>query len=205
MRPLPATACNRSFTRSIAAASEPSAYVPLPPSRGFSSISVTSAPASAAVAAADAGAEVTLIDENPRLGGSGTYALGSDAAAIERVNDLLQAVAGNGRIRAFPSTTAVGYYADHWLALDTADRMLKLRARAVVIAQGAYEQPAVFRNNDLPGVMLASGAQRLLRRYAVAPASRIVIVAANVHAYRAALDARAAGIDVVTILDLRER
>jgi sarcosine oxidase subunit alpha len=159
----------------------------------------------AALAAAEAGAEVALIDENPRLGGSGGYALGSDAAAEQRAGELVRAVERNARIHCFRSTAAVGYYSDHWLALDAPDRMLKLRARAVVIAQGAYEQPAVFRNNDLPGVMLASGAQRLLRRYSVAAGSRIAVLGANVQAYRAALDARVAGIEVAALIDLRKQ
>jgi sarcosine oxidase subunit alpha len=159
----------------------------------------------AALAAAAAGADVALIDENPHIGGSGTYALRSDAAGQQRVADLIGAVTTHARIRCFVSTVAAGYYADHWLALDTPDRMIKMRARAVVIAQGAYEQPAVFRHNDLPGVMLASGAQRLMQRYGVAPASRVGILGANVHAYRAALDALDAGLEVPLLLDLREQ
>lgn len=159
----------------------------------------------AALAAAEAGADVALIDENPRIGGSGTYALGSDPASGRRIDELVGPVTSHPLIRRFVSTVAAGYYADHWLALDTPDRMIKLRARAVIVAQGAYEQPAVFRNNDLPGIMLASGAQRLMQRYAVAPASRIAVLGANVHAYRAALDARASGIEVTVVLDLREK
>ncbi len=61
------------------------------------------------------------------------------------------------------ATVAAGYYADHWVALAEPTRMTKMRAKAVVFATGVIEQPAVFRNNDLPGVMLASGASRLLR------------------------------------------
>jgi len=159
----------------------------------------------AAVAAADAGAEVVLVDENPRIGGSATYALASETASAQRVADLIGSVTSHPRIRRFVTTVATGLYADHLLALVTQDRLLKLRAGSVIIAQGAFEQPAVFRNNDLPGVMLASGAQRLMHRYAVAPASRVGILGANVHAYRAALDARAAGIEVSVLLDLRER
>ena len=41
------------------------------------------------------------------------------------------------------------------------DRMLKMRAGSVVVASGGFEQPAVFRYNDLPGIMLASAAQRI--------------------------------------------
>ncbi len=52
------------------------------------------------------------------------------------------------------------------------------------IAQGAYEQPAVFRGNDLPGVMLASAAQRLIYRHAVAPATRIAVLTANARRLR---------------------
>jgi sarcosine oxidase subunit alpha len=158
---------------------------------------------SAALEAAEAGADTVLVDENARLGGSLTYALCGDPAAGSRRRSLLSAVQQHPRIRCLPSTTAVGYYADHWLALDTPDYLVKLRARAVVIAQGAFEQPAVFRNNDLPGVMLASGAQRLMHRYSVAPASRIVVLTANADGYRAAHDALACGIAVSAVLDLR--
>lgn len=159
----------------------------------------------AALAAAEAGSHVALIDENPRIGGSGTYALGSDATSARRIDDLVASVTSHPLIRCFVSTVTAGYYADHWLALDTPDRLIKLRARAVVVAQGAYEQPAVFRNNDLPGIMLASGAQRLIHRYAVAPASRVAVLGANAQAYRAALDARASGIEVPVVLELREQ
>jgi sarcosine oxidase subunit alpha len=107
------------------------------------------------------------------------------------------------RIQFAPSTFAAGYYADHWVSLVAEDHLIKVRARAVVVAQGAFEQPAVFRGNDLPGVMLASGAQRLMARYAVAPASRIALIVANVEGYRAALAAFERGISIAGVLDLR--
>jgi sarcosine oxidase subunit alpha len=47
-----------------------------------------------------------------------------------------------------------------------ADKMTKMRAGSVIVASGAFEQPAVFRNNDLPGVMLGSAMQRLIYRFA---------------------------------------
>ena len=75
------------------------------------------------------------------------------------------------RIAVLSATVAAGYYADHWVALAEPHRMTKMRAQAVVFATGVIEQPAVFRNNDLPGVLLASGAWRLLARYGVAPAA----------------------------------
>jgi sarcosine oxidase subunit alpha len=89
------------------------------------------------------------------------------------------------------------------VALVTSECVVKVRARSVIIAQGAYEQPAVFRGNDLPGVMLASAAQRLLYHQAVASARRVAVLTANAHGYAAALDALGNGIEVAAVLDLR--
>jgi sarcosine oxidase subunit alpha len=86
------------------------------------------------------------------------------------------------------ATYAAGYYKDHWIPLVSAERMLKMRAGSVVVASGAFEQPAVFHNNDLPGVMLASAAQRLMYRYGVKPMQQAVVLVANADGYRAALD-----------------
>ncbi|MFN7572816.1 MAG: 2Fe-2S iron-sulfur cluster-binding protein [Betaproteobacteria bacterium] len=156
----------------------------------------------AALAAAEAGAEVALAETDPRLGGSGQYAE-RDAAARAELAALIARVQAHPRIGVHTQATALGYYADHWVPLALPTHIVKLRAGAVVVAQGAFEQPVVFRHNDLPGVMLASGAQRLLRRYAVAPCTRLVLLIANAQGYVAALDALDAGIEVAAVLDLR--
>ena len=72
-----------------------------------------------------------------------------------------------------------------------------------MFATGVIEQPAVFRNNDLPGVLLASGAWRLLRRYRIAPGRHVVMVAANLEAYSVCLDLHAQGVHIAAIVDLR--
>ena len=71
--------------------------------------------------------------------------------------------------------SAPACFADNWFAVIRGNRLYKLRAKAIVVATGAIEQPAVFRNNDLPGVMLGSAAQRLIRLYGVRPGSRAVV------------------------------
>ena len=156
----------------------------------------------AAVAAAERGAQVLLVEETARAGGSGFYVRGGGVFDA-RVRQLVQLVLNHPRIQFLAQTFASGYYADLWVSLVTRARLIKARARAVIIAQGAFEQPAVFRGNDLPGVMLASGAQRLLHRYAVAPASRVAVLTANSEGYIAVLDALARGIEVHGVLDLR--
>ncbi|MBW8370464.1 MAG: FAD-dependent oxidoreductase [Thiobacillus sp.] len=147
----------------------------------------------AALAAAEQGADVVLVDEHARLGGS-----------THGASDLVDQVTAHPRIRVFTDTFAAGYYADHWVPLVERDRITKMRARAVVVAAGAYEQPAVFRNNDLPGIMFATAAQRLIRRYAVRPAQRVVVLAANADAYRALEAFIDAGIEVAAVIDLRD-
>lgn len=157
----------------------------------------------AALAAADAGAKVMLVEEGARPGGSALYARGGLPVAME-AQDLIERTAKHPGIRFCCNTLAGGYYADHWVALVDAARMTKLRARAVVIATGAIEQPAVFRNNDRPGIMLASAAQRLLYRHALLAGRSVLLLAGNDEAYVAALDLLRHGAGIAGIADLRE-
>jgi sarcosine oxidase, subunit alpha len=137
----------------------------------------------AAQAAAEAGADVVIVDENARV-----------------ANDE---ITNNPRIRLYLNTEAAGYYADNWIPLINPDYMTKMRAKTVIVASGAYEQPAVFRNNDLPGVMLASAAQRLIYRYAVKPMNRAVVLVANRDGYQAAINLVKHGVTVMAVVDLR--
>jgi len=158
---------------------------------------------SAALSAARSGARVVLVDENARLGGSGTYATGGEPNQRDRIEALVSQVLAHAQIQVMCSSFASGYYADHWVPIITPSCMVKMRAVAVVLGTGAYEQPAVFRNNDLPGVMLGSAAQRLIARYAVLPGERAVILSGNDDAYRLAQDVMAAGMAVSAIVELR--
>ncbi|MHB1229154.1 MAG: FAD-dependent oxidoreductase [Halothiobacillus sp.] len=158
----------------------------------------------AALAAAEQGAEVVVVDENARAGGSGGYVRGGFGPQAEQLaDDPLTRVLAHPGVRLMTETYAAGYYADHWVALVGGDILTKMRAKSVVVASGAYEQPAVFRNNDLPGIMLASAAQRLIYRYAVRPMQQAVVLTANQDGYRAALDLAAHGVEIVAVLDLR--
>ncbi len=157
---------------------------------------------SAAIASAAAGARVVVVDENARAGGSLGYQRGS-ADSTHVLADLQSRAAQLSGIEIRSATFAAGYYHDHWVPLIDRSRMTKLRARAVIVASGVHEQPAVFRGNDLPGVMLASAAQRLIYRYAVRPMQRAVILTANSDGYAAALDLLAHGIELAAVVDLR--
>ena len=123
----------------------------------------------AALAAANAGADVLLIDSEPRLGGSLNYA----RFCVERnhtsqlLDELVNKVISHKNIQLLDNALCTGLFADNWLSVIQKKRLLKLRTTSIVAATGSFEQPAVFRNNDLPGVMLGSASQRLIRLYGV--------------------------------------
>lgn len=155
----------------------------------------------AAISAAEAGASVVLVDENADIGGSLGYQRGGQLDWLSRLAQLRIKVNDLG-VDVRTGTYAAGYFADHWIPLVDAKRITKMRARALIVASGVYDQPAVFRNNDLPGVMLASAVQRLLYRYAVRPMRRAVVLTCNGDGYAAALDLLANGIEVAAIIDM---
>ena len=157
----------------------------------------------AALAAGRAGARVLLVEEQARLGGSLTWQHGGGDEARAPLEEPCRELAALDHVEVRCGTTAGAHYADHWVALFDANRMTRVRAGAVVYATGAIEQPAVFGNNDLPGVLLGSACQQLVRWYAVRPGRRAVVLAANRDAYRVALDLQAAGSEVALIADLR--
>ena len=155
---------------------------------------------SAALSAAQEGFEVILIDDNPSLGGSLNYA--AEALQATR-NELVVAVDDHPNIEVFTNTTCNSWHADHWLALVTQQRLYKLRAKRVILCVGSVEQPAIFRGNDIPGVITASAAQRLMYLYGVKPGNQGVILAGNDEAYLTAATLLDAGIKLAAIIDLR--
>ena len=159
----------------------------------------------AAIAAAEAGAEVLLVDEQPAPGGSLGYvrADADGTGAKARLDAVAQTLASQPRIEVLTATTCTGIYADNWLALVRDGMLLKLRAREVVLAVGCLEQPLVFRNNDLPGIVLGTAAQRLIRLYGVRPGTRAVVLTGDDAGYGVALDLADAGVDVTMVGDLR--
>ncbi|GAV38035.1 sarcosine oxidase subunit alpha family protein [Streptomyces acidiscabies] len=162
----------------------------------------------AAVAASDSGARVLLIDDQPESGGS-------LLDRSEWVTDLRARLDAAPETVVLHRTTAFGSYDDNYvLALQrrTEDLSLKgvsrqrlwhIRARQVVLATGAHERPLVFAGNDRPGVMLAGAVRTYLDRYGVTPGSRVVVSTTNDSAYDTVDALRAAGVEVVAVVDAR--
>jgi len=158
----------------------------------------------AAVTAAEAGAQVMLVDENPYPGGSLDYQYRNEATANSLREGLIEKIRKLENIELQLEAQVTGWYTDHWLPVASRHGIIKVRSKAVVVASGVFEQPAVFHNNDIPGVMLASAVQRAINRYAVKPCEHAAMVVANEEGYCAALDLLQAGIRVVVIADLNQ-
>ena len=156
-----------------------------------------------AIAAAEQGIDVLIVDEQQRPGGSLTWQWADTANARQHLEGLLEQLAAFDNIHLRCGMQAAGWYGDHWVALVDDAHLTKLRAKAMLVAAGCFEQPAVFQNNDLPGVMLGSAAQRLIQLYAVKPFDRAIVLVANSDGYRVALDLLDAGVDVAAVVDLR--
>ncbi len=170
---------------------------------------------SAAYAASRSGARVVLIEQDSVLGGRLlAERLDSDLAASSNwLGSIASELERAANVRILLRTTVSGYYDHNVLtALDRSnaddesgpvERFWTLRAREVILATGAIEQPLVFANNDRPGVMLAGAGRCYVNRYAVAPGRALVVATNNDDAYRTAFDAHDAGIGVVAIVDAR--
>ncbi|MCP1673213.1 sarcosine oxidase subunit alpha [Natronocella acetinitrilica] len=178
----------------------------------------------AALAAARSGARVILADEDETFGGwlqACTETVG-DLPAMDWVAKVLDELAAMPDVLLLPRTTANGYHDHNFVTLherctdhlgesapvndgrkQARHRMHQVRARQVVLATGAHERPLVYGDNDIPGNMIASALSAYIHRYGVVPGNRLVLSVTNDHAYRAALDWKRAGREVVAIVDAR--
>ena len=83
------------------------------------------------------------------------------------------------------------------------ERYWRIRAKKVILAQGAFERPLVFSGNDRPGIMLASAARVFLNQFGVLPGKSVILFTNNDHAYGTAIDFANKGAKV-TVIDNRE-
>jgi sarcosine oxidase, subunit alpha len=163
----------------------------------------------AAVAAARAGASVLLVEEEHQLGGHLRWGGEADLAALA---DLAGQVAAEPGIEVLTDAVVLGRYDGNWIAvLDrgsrpagaAGERLVKARAKSLVVAPGLIERPYVIEGNDLPGVMLSTAVRRLINLYAVRPGERAVVLTANGEGDAAIADLKRAGVEVARVEDAR--
>jgi sarcosine oxidase subunit alpha len=90
-------------------------------------------------------------------------------------------------------------FADGLCGVVTEAGLTAVRAGRIEAHPGFDERGLAFAGNDLPGILLAAGAQRLLVRDGVAAGRRVVVAAADGDGDRIAGLLREAGSEVVVV------
>ncbi|HEX6460145.1 MAG TPA: 2Fe-2S iron-sulfur cluster-binding protein [Thermoleophilaceae bacterium] len=139
----------------------------------------------AAIEAAESGADVVLVDEGPEPGGWLLV-----CGEVERARQLAERARAAG-VEILSNAPALGYF-DGLVPVWQDSTLHQIRAQRHIFATGSIEQPLVFENNDLPGVMLSTAVRRLISLYGVRPGTKAVV--ANDTGIADVL--RAAGVDV---------
>jgi sarcosine oxidase subunit alpha len=152
-----------------------------------------------AIELATKGEQVTLIDDQPALGGHLRFSNSADDLLAE----LLSRVQALPNLQVLQGCYCFGLYEGNLLGIvqprqgpQAVERLIHLRAQRVVVATGAYEAPLLFPNNDLVGVMLSTAVQRLIRLHGIAPGKVAVVIARSPMGDAVAADLREVGVEV---------
>ena len=148
----------------------------------------------AALAAAQGGRQVLLVEGAAQL----------EPATAARLPQLAEA-----GVEVLTACTGFGLYDNRLVAAvqtvagAVRERLWQIRADRIILATGAFERPMLFPDNDRPGVMLASAVLRYATHYGVACGHRVVVATACDSGYLAARGLVAAGVNVAAIVDHR--
>ncbi|WP_210877085.1 sarcosine oxidase subunit alpha family protein [Roseovarius autotrophicus] len=172
----------------------------------------------AAWAAAEAGADVILAEEDLAPGGR-LLAEAEEVDGIEGADwaaGLARDLAARPNVRIMTRTSVTGAYdggtygafersAPGMAARHGAPKgcFWRIVARRAVLASGALERPVAFAANDRPGVMMAGAVRAYLNRWGVAPGQSAVVFGNNDGAHRTVADLQGAGVHVAALVDAR--
>ncbi len=140
--------------------------------------------------------EVLLIEQDKFLGGilknSNKVKSIEGKKLIDWIKETEQLITKSKNIKILKNTLVTNYnFTNHLIALedkfvgkeiDTQKSELtlhKIRTKHTILANGHIERFISFRNNDLPGVMLASSFEKYIHRYGVVPETKPVIFTNN--------------------------
>jgi sarcosine oxidase subunit alpha len=165
---------------------------------------------SAALVATKLGASVTIIDDNPELGGQlikqthKFFGSKSHYCGIRGLNiaKILTAELEKLSVKKLLNASVIGYYENNLLAILQQDKLLKIRAKNIIFATGASENTIAFPNNDLPGVYGAGAVQTLMNVYGVKPGKRALMVGSGNIGLIVSYQMMQAGIDVAAVIDI---
>lgn len=168
---------------------------------------------SAAIEAARAGVQVTLIDENDRPGGQlfkqihkffGSKDHYAGTRGIDIGKNLLREVAECGAEVQLQSVV-YGIFKDHTLGIIQDNKNTLLQADRIIVATGAVENALVFPGWELAGVMGAGAIQTMVNVHRVLPGKRILMIGSGNVGLIVSYQLLQAGAEVVGIVEAAPR
>ena len=129
--------------------------------------------------------------EKQDAGTRGIYIAGKIQAEIEALED----------IQVWTQSIAAGLYQDGIVMVDRNGTIEGIRAKAVIIATGAFEKNLVFPNNDLPGIYGAGAVQTLMNVEGVVPAKNVLMVGAGNIGLIVSYQLMQAGVEVAAVIE----
>ena len=160
----------------------------------------------AAIAAAEAGADVVLLDERTAIGGQYTKPVGGalhDAIPDARFRQGAEARARAMRAGVTIETEALawGAFAPDEIAVLLRGTAVTFRPRRLILATGAHERPVPIPGWTLPGVLTTGGLQTLIRTQLVCPGERVLLAGTGPLNLQVACELIARGVPPVAVLD----
>ncbi len=147
-------------------------------------------------------AQLLLVDEQAEPGGSWLAEPKGFALATTAADDATSA-----GVRILQRAAVIGFFSEDGaesdlradairgtLAVITSDGLVRVMARRILYATGAYDQNLPFHDNDRPGVISARACGRLAFRHGVQPGRRVAIVGPTTYGDRLAAGLVSAGI-----------
>ena len=164
---------------------------------------------SGAIEAAKAGARVTLIDENEKAGGQlfkqihrffGSSVHKAGIRGYDIGKQLLKETKALG-VEVLLNTVVWGIFKNGLLGIKKQDKTEIIKAKRVLIAAGASENPLSFPGWTLPGVMGAGAAQTMVNLHRILPGKKVVMVGSGNVGLIVSYQLLQAGAEVLCILE----
>lgn len=142
----------------------------------------------AAIEAADNGLSVILLERNVVMGGQlskqthkffGSEKHRAGTRGIVIAQELETLLKENKKVDIWMDSTALGYFKDGTVMVEKAGQVASVKAKATIVATGAFEKNLVFPGNDLPGIYGAGAVQTLMNTEGVVPGKTAVMVGAG--------------------------
>jgi D-hydroxyproline dehydrogenase subunit alpha len=165
---------------------------------------------SAAIAAAEAGANVVVLDERSSVGGQYAKPLADSHAdrspdAQFRLGHDLRNRAQHAGVRIHTDAAVWGGFAPDEIAALVAGRAVTFRPRKLVLAPGAHERPVTIPGWTLPGVMTTGALQTLVRAQRVCPGERVLIAGSGPLNLQLACELLACGVKPLAVVEAAPR